>query len=381
MNRIRQAVLFLSLALIVALAAAAAPPEPGADPMPMFGTVKSTAADRSSFVLQLEGRELTIAVNAKTVFKLGTRTGPSPDRQAQASWIITKEGTKSDFAHVVVVGNNLLVIYRRPAATEVQQLEKEPLNQRVESKSGLGGIHLAAANGDLKRVKALIEEKPQLANSMDYFRWMRLQPNGTNFPVRLRELLLANKMDENPGDEWLTGPLHVAAIYGQKEVAGVLLAHGANPNANDGPPRRQGPNSGVFVCGKSPLHWAAVCGRKEVAELLLAHEADINCLDQCGRPPIYWAVSEGNDPVVALLAERGAKLDFREADGWTLLHLAAYVGNPDVVKTLLANKLDPKTKDTSGKTPLDIAAAYTDLGDERKETARLLGNPTGGGRK
>ena len=259
---------------------------------------------------------------------------------------------------------------------------KESPNQRVESKSGTGELQLAAANGDFKRVKTLLEEKPELVNSMDYFRWLRMQGNGTNFPARFRQLLLANKMDENPGDEWLTGPLHVAAIYGQKEVAGVLLAHGADPNRSDGSPRREGPNSGVFVCGKSPLHWAAVCGRKEVAELLLANKADVNGLDQCGRSPIYWAVSEGNDKVVQLLVQRGAKLDFREGDGWTLLHLAAYVGNPEVVKTLLASKLDPRTKDNSGKTPLDIATAYLHLGDDRKETAQLLRNgtrSTGGG--
>jgi hypothetical protein len=66
---------------------------------------------------------------------------------------------------------------------------KQPPNRRVESEAGMGGIQLAAANGAARRVKALIEGNPQLANSMASFRWLRLQQKGTNFPVRLRELL------------------------------------------------------------------------------------------------------------------------------------------------------------------------------------------------
>ena len=55
-------------------------------------------------------------------------------------------------------------------------------------------------------------------------------------------------------------PLHYAALYRQPKVVGVLLAHGADPNATD----KQ---------GWSPLHCAALNGCVEVARLLLAASA------------------------------------------------------------------------------------------------------------
>src|SRR5438552_2886650 len=92
-----------------------------------------------------------------------------------------------------------------------------------------GEIHVAAANGDVEKSKALLEATPKLANSFDYFRWARLHDEKIEFPKRFKQLLVANKLDEKQEEEWNTGPLHVAAIYGQTQVAEMLLAHGAHP--------------------------------------------------------------------------------------------------------------------------------------------------------
>ncbi len=82
-------------------------------------------------------------------------------------------------------------------------------------------LHEAAKEGDLAKVKSLIEEGS----------------------------------DVNAGDEKGFTPLHFAAYGGYKEVAELLTLKGANVNAAE-------------ITGATPLHYAARKGYKDVAELL-----------------------------------------------------------------------------------------------------------------
>src|SRR4051794_5284436 len=68
-----------------------------------------------------------------------------------------------------------------------------------------------------------------------------------------------NKVDvrNNRGE----APLHLAARYGHKDVALLLLEKGADVNARD-----------RFFC--TPLHEAAIWGRSELVRLLVSHAAD-----------------------------------------------------------------------------------------------------------
>jgi hypothetical protein len=104
-------------------------------------------------------------------------------------------------------------------------------------------IHHAAHNGDLEKVKALLEQNAELVFSKNEFGFT---------------------------------PLHRAAIKGYDNLAKLLLANKANVNAKDN-----------VSC--TPLHYATVNGHKSIVELLLANNADVNVKDGNGHTPLQRA--------------------------------------------------------------------------------------------
>ena len=88
----------------------------------------------------------------------------------------------------------------------------------------------------------------------------------------------------------LGAPLHYAALKGQKEIAELLIAKGADVNAK-------------YDRGWTPLLWAAREGHKEIAELLIAKGADVNAKDDGGATPLDLAFGETAD----ILRKHGGK--------------------------------------------------------------------------
>jgi ankyrin repeat protein len=126
-----------------------------------------------------------------------------------------------------------------------------------------GEIHDAAKNGDSAKVKLLLKGDPTLVSSKN--------ENGAT-------------------------PLHLAASYGQKTVAELLLANHAPVDAKD-------------KNGETPLHWAAHFGKEGVARLLLDSKADVNASDNYGQTPLDMAATNptdwGNKEVAMLLRQHG----------------------------------------------------------------------------
>ena len=94
-------------------------------------------------------------------------------------------------------------------------------------------------------------------------------------------------------------PLHNTAWHGQKEVAELLIANGADVNAK-GTVRTK-------VGGVTPLHIAADKGHKEIAELLIAAGADVNAKDKGGESPLDWAIEDNQSETADLLRKHGGK--------------------------------------------------------------------------
>ena len=170
-------------------------------------------------------------------------------------------------------------------------------------------IEAAAQQGDVRKIKSLLKDNPDLVFSKDT----------SGFT-----------------------PLHVAASAHHKDVAELLLANGADVHAN-----RDG--------GKTPLHWAAATHAKDVAELLLANGADVNANGDGGKTPLHWAAMTGDKQMAQLLLANKAEVDAKSKDGWTPLRWAAARGNKDMVQTLLEAGANPNITMTDGKTALDAA--------------------------
>jgi ankyrin repeat protein len=105
--------------------------------------------------------------------------------------------------------------------------------------------------------------------------------------------------------------LHLAAFFGQLEVAAVLLEHGAAVDAE------AGNRSHV-----QPLHSAAAGGHAAIAALLLERGADPNARQQGGFVPLHSAAARGDQVTARLLLEHGAEADARTDDGRRPIDLA-----------------------------------------------------------
>ena len=105
-------------------------------------------------------------------------------------------------------------------------------------------------------------------------------------------------VDVNAKDDVGQTPLHLAAEYGQKEVAVLLITNGADVNAKT-------------QIGVTALHGAATQGYSKIIELLISKGADANAKvasgSHKGKTPLD-AAKETNHPETAdLLRKLGGK--------------------------------------------------------------------------
>jgi Ankyrin repeats (3 copies)/Ankyrin repeats (many copies) len=151
------------------------------------------------------------------------------------------------------------------------------------------------------------------------------------------EAALTGGASVNARDKDQTTPLGLAAIYGHKNVATLLIDRGANIETRD------------EILGQTPLHLAASNGNTDVVELLLNRGANVNVRDANNATPLDWAAFFGRKNTVARLLARGALVNARDVNGATPLHYAAFNGQGEIATLLLAHGADPMSVTATAK--------------------------------
>ncbi len=161
-----------------------------------------------------------------------------------------------------------------------------------------------------------------------------------------------------------------------REVAALLLDHGADPDAKV---RSWGQDVDVcyFAIGADHIElfellmergasataalpsalWRKGERSTAFAELALQHGADPDRALVEDRPLLNDLIRWGQFTAALWLLDHGADPDRPDARGWTALHQAASRGNERVLRILLERGADPERVDANGCTPLDIACA------------------------
>lgn len=222
------------------------------------------------------------------------------------------------------------------------------------------------------------EERVQAANRPELHRAVQFGD-----APRVRELLDAGA-NPNRQDDFGCFPLHLAVLAGETEIARLLLARRADPNAltvtsgNGSSPLYVAIEAGNLaivqvltnagasvnsVCHHnkrrteaSPLHYAVRSGNLAVVQALLSAGADVNFPDRDGRGPLSWADElQEPSPVVLALIGRGASVNRQDDQGRTALHGAAYNANMAMVGLLLDAGAEIDAVDKRGKRPIEPA--------------------------
>jgi|GEM_PF-2129917 len=157
--------------------------------------------------------------------------------------------------------------------------------------------------------------------------------------------LIAQGAEVNARDDKLgMTPLHGAAFRGHKEIAELLIAHGAAVDAGD-------------KGGRRPLHWAAQNGHRDMVELLIAKGANVNAPDKSGHTPVVLA---STPEIAKLLLDKGANV--KDENGCESLIYTAEHGWPEVVELLLAKGAKANAKTDTDFTPLHSASTKEVVG-------------------
>ncbi|WP_078544924.1 ankyrin repeat domain-containing protein [Litchfieldia alkalitelluris] len=150
--------------------------------------------------------------------------------------------------------------------------------------------------------------------------------------VRLKQLLEENPNLANTENSDGLAPLGFAAHYGNADVVKVLIDYGANINAIS--------HSKIsYIPSNTALH-AAIAGERniEVIKLLLTNGADTTIFDSNGHTALHSAAfHDDNVEVLKLLLNHGVEVNAKLDDGVTALELAVEKGYERVVEVLREN--------------------------------------------
>jgi ankyrin repeat protein len=165
----------------------------------------------------------------------------------------------------------------------------------------------------------------------------------------------------------------LATYFGQREIAEVLLARGAELNIFEAAAvgnldriktlvaENEGLINSHSSDGFTALGLAAFFGRKEVMNFLLTHGADPNAAseNQMRVMPLHSAVAHRQPEIATAMVEslllNGAEVNSAQDGGWTPLHQAAAHGQIEIIKLLLEHKANVNSKSDDGTTPLQMA--------------------------
>ena len=166
------------------------------------------------------------------------------------------------------------------------------------------------------------------------------------------------KQLEPPTDKAPDISIHDAVEKGNIEAVKYHLTAGTKVDLRD---------DGVTL-----LQMTAGEGQKEIAELLIAKGADVNAMTPDGLTALFAAILGPHKEMAELLIEAGVNIDESNNGSQTPLHKAAFEGRDEIVNMLIQNgaNVNPAVQSSgsfNGMTPLDFA-----LTKGKSSTADLL---------
>ena len=196
-------------------------------------------------------------------------------------------------------------------------------------------LQVASLNGYYKIAKHLLDSGADVNHGDFYISSLYFACDNGNFDIV--KLLLDHDALIHSRD------LRVACEYNHLEVVSLLLARGANVNAQCG------------VHGNTPLTAALREGHLEITSLLLDRGADVNAQERDGDTPLIIAVDKGHLEFARLLLDRRAVVNAQGQFGGTPLTAAISEGHLEFARLLLDRGAVVNAPGFFDRTPLSYA--------------------------
>lgn len=194
---------------------------------------------------------------------------------------------------------------------------------------GTTAIESAAESGKLKAVRLLLQTANEGRDKR--LKLAFIASAQSKNPELVKYLLAEGASVQSVGVYGRTA-LHLASMYGDVSSVGVLLAAGADPNAED--------HSGETVPCYA-VEGTENAGKIAVLRTLLSHGADVKKPNQHGTTPLHIAAFGSNAECIRILMDAGADVTARtqvsfngSPRGLTALGLADYLGKKEAAQAI-----------------------------------------------
>ncbi|QKK06096.1 MAG: ankyrin repeat domain-containing protein [Pseudomonadota bacterium] len=211
-------------------------------------------------------------------------------------------------------------------------LDEKPAILNDYAPNGETLLHSAVVKGDAVAVKFLLGKGADVAKK-------RRGDDGRG-PYRAQTQGYEQFISSEAGGT----PLFYAALAGRKEIAEMLLAKGAKPDAQS-------------TSGATPLHAAAQRNDVEMLKILCEGKSKprIDGTDGTGNTALHYAVAGDRKKAAEYLLQQGASTKPENNIHNSVLHVAARNGNKDMTELLLSHGADTKAVNGKGQSVLDLA--------------------------
>jgi len=230
-----------------------------------------------------------------------------------------------------IAGNLEIMKYLLSQGADINTIDRENSNL----------MHNAAANGHLEVVKYLIDQSFDVNAADDNGNTALLFASDRN-NIELVRYLLDQGADVHAESSNGTTVILNAAFSGNNEMIQLFQDKGLSINhANQ--------------WGVTPLMYASLVGNMDIVEYLLEQGADVHAISAQGETALVWATIRMHFDIAELLMEKGLSYNDRSETGETMF-FSAGKSPMEAVTYMVEHGADPFAEDTSGTTPLHIAA-------------------------
>jgi ankyrin repeat protein len=252
-------------------------------------------------------------------------------------------------------------------------------------KEGKRAIHWTSGNKHKKAASKLLERDSALVEHVDNegrtVLHLAIADSSTDVVKAVIKHCVASERQATLSlpDAMSRTPLHWAAVLGNAEVAGLLLADGYDWAAKDENGATawhyctqntnsdclatmieflgdQEPPDEVDTEGRTALMWAAGVGSVEFITMLASKNFDVHAVDSTGATALHTAAYAGHDEAVQTLLQYEATVDAFDSMKLTPMCRACEMGHAAVVITLLNANASPDLQDEDGRTAMHWAA-------------------------